>query len=64
MEEDFPEMTPGDIIRGARYRQGLTQVQLATMIGASPSHISKMEKSKRPIGKEMARRLAKALHTS
>ena len=62
--EVFPEMSPGDILRGARQRQGLTQVQLAGMIDAKPSHISEMEKGKRPIGKDMAKRLARALHTS
>jgi len=64
VDEVFPEMPPGDILRGARYREGLTQAQLAAMIGAKPSHISEMEKGKRPIGKDMAKRLAKALHTS
>ncbi len=62
--EVFPEMQPGDILRGARHREGLTQVQLAAMIGAKPSHISEMEKGKRPMGKDMAKRLAKALNTS
>ena len=57
-------MQPGDILRGARHREGLTQAQLATMIGVKPSHISEMEKGKRPIGKDMAKRLAKALNTS
>ena len=64
VEEVFPEMQPGDILRGARHREGLTQAQLATMIGVKPSHISEMEKGKRPIGKDMAKRLAKALNTS
>lgn len=64
VEEVFPEMSPGDILRGARHREGLTQAQLAAMIGVKPSHISEMEKNKRPIGKDMAKRLAKALHTS
>jgi len=64
VEDVFPEMSPGDILRGARLREGLTQGQLAAMIVAKPSHISEMEKGKRPIGKDMAKRLAKALHTS
>ncbi len=64
VQEVFPEMSPGDVLRGARYREDLTQAQLAAMIGAKPSHISEMEKGKRPIGKDMAKRLAKALHTS
>jgi plasmid maintenance system antidote protein VapI len=34
------------------------------MIGVKPSHISEMEKGKRPMGKDMSKRLAKALNTS
>jgi DNA-binding XRE family transcriptional regulator len=64
VEEVFPEMQPGGILRGARHREGLTQAQLAAMIGVKPSHISEMEKGKRPIGKDMAKRLAKALKAS
>ncbi len=64
VEEVFPEMRPGDILRGARHREGLTQAQLAAMIGVKPSHISEMETGKRPIGKDMAKRLAKALNTT
>jgi len=64
VEEVFPDMQPGDILRGARYREGLTQTQLAALIGVKPSHISEMEKGKRPIGKDMAKRLARALKTS
>jgi len=48
---------------GLRSREGLTQKQLAEMIGARPTHISEMENGKRPIGKGMAKRLAKALRT-
>lgn len=62
--EVFPDMQPGDILRGARHREGLTQAQLAGVIGVKPSHISEMEKGKRPMGKDMAKRLAKALNTS
>jgi ribosome-binding protein aMBF1 (putative translation factor) len=64
LEEVFPDMQPGNILRGARHREGLTQAQLAATIGVKPSHISEMEKGKRPIGKDMAKRLAKALNTS
>ena len=62
--EVFPDMQPGDILRGARHREGLTQARLAAMIGVKPSHISEMEKGKRPMGKDMAKRLAQALNTS
>lgn len=64
VEEVFPDLKPGDILRGARHREGLTQAQLAAMIGVKPSHISEMEKGKRPIGKDMSKRLAKVLNTS
>lgn len=54
----------GLVLRGLRAREGLTQKQLAELIGVSPHHISEMENKKRPIGKEMAKRLAKALHAN
>lgn len=52
----------GLALRGLRARESLTQKALAELIGVSPHHISEMENNKRPIGKEMAKRLAKALH--
>jgi ribosome-binding protein aMBF1 (putative translation factor) len=60
-EELFPEFHVGNALRGARNREGLTQVQLAAMIGIQPTHVSAMERGKRSIGKEMAKRLGKAL---
>jgi len=62
-EEAFPELGPGDVLKGARDREGLTQNELAEKIGVKPHHISEMEKGKRSIGKDMARRLARALNT-
>jgi len=62
-EEAFPELGPGDVLKGARDRQGLTQTELAEEIGVKPHHISEMERRKRSIGKDMARRLARALNT-
>ncbi len=66
--ELFPEYKdedlPGVCLRGGRYREGLTQKQLADMIGIPQRHISEMENGKRPIGKEMAKRLGKALNIS
>ena len=46
---------------GARKREALTQKELAHLVGVSQTHISEMEHGKRPIGKDMARRLAKVL---
>ncbi len=66
--ELFPEYKdedlPGVCLRGGRYREGMTQKQLADMIGIPQRHISEMENGKRPIGKEMAKRLGKALNIS
>lgn len=64
VKEVFPDFHPGDTLKGARLLNELTQARLAALVGVKPSHISEMERGKRPIGKEMARRLAKALNTS
>jgi DNA-binding XRE family transcriptional regulator len=64
--EAFPEYKdedlPGVCLRGSRYKEGLTQKQLSERIGVPQRHISMMEHGKRPIGKEMAKRLGKALN--
>ncbi len=56
------EELPGIFLAGARFREGMTQEQLATATGIPRRHISEMENNKRPIGKKNARRLAEALH--
>lgn len=61
LEEVFPDLHPGSAIKGLRYREGMTQKQLAEKIGVKRHHISEMENGKRSIGKEMAKRLAHAL---
>ncbi len=63
--EAFPEYI-GDkeqrtAIRAYRHRENITQRQLSTMTGIPQRHISEMENGKRVIGKEMAKRLGKAL---
>jgi DNA-binding XRE family transcriptional regulator len=63
LEDVFPDLHPGSAIRGLRYRENLTQAQLAEKIGVKRHHISEMENGKRPIGKDMAKRLSEALHT-
>ena len=60
-EEVFPESSPGTCLRGARYKEGVTQRQLAEMTGIPQRHISEMENDKRPIGKARAKILGKAL---
>jgi len=58
----FPHFDGGVALRGARQREDLTQKQLADLLGIGQTHISEMEHGKRPIGKEMAKRLANVLH--
>jgi DNA-binding XRE family transcriptional regulator len=49
----------GSIIRGYRAQRGLTQFALAKNLGVTQGDLSKMENGKRPIGKDIAHRLAK-----
>lgn len=51
----------GLMLKGGRHKAGLTQKALADQIGVRPHHISEMEHGKRPIGKNMAHKLAKIL---
>lgn len=53
---------PSVFLSGARYREGLTQVELSERSGIPRRHISEMENNKRPIGKVNARKLAKVLN--
>jgi DNA-binding XRE family transcriptional regulator len=63
-EEVYPDFNGSVALRGARKREGLTQKDLAHLVGISQTHISEMEHGKRPIGKDMARRLAKVLRVN
>lgn len=58
--EKFSET--GLILKGGRHKAGLTQKALAEQIGVLPHHISEMEHGKRPIGKNMAHKLAKVFN--
>ena len=49
----------GMLLRGIRLRGGYTQEAFANFIDVSQANLSKMELGKRPIGKEMAKRIAK-----
>ena len=60
-EEVYPDVSGRVALRGARKREALTQKELARLVGVSQTHISEMEHGKRPIGKDMTRRLAKVL---
>ena len=62
-EEVFPGFHAGKSLRGARYREDISQRQLAKLTGVSVQNISTMENGRRPIGKEMAKRFAQVLNT-
>ena len=62
IEEAFPGFHAGNSLRGARYREDVSQRQLAKLTGVSVQNISHMEHGRRPIGKEMAKKLGKALN--
>ncbi|MDL2226231.1 helix-turn-helix transcriptional regulator [Deltaproteobacteria bacterium OttesenSCG-928-M10] len=63
IDDLFHERKPGDALKAYRYRENLSQKQLAEMVGISVPNLSHMENGRRPVGKEMAKRLAKALNT-
>lgn len=56
------ESKPSVSLRGLRYREDITQRQLAEATGIPQRHISEMETGKRTIGKEIARKLAAVLN--
>jgi len=64
--EAFPEYKdsdlPGVCLRASRSKEGMSQRKLSELTGIPQRHISEMESGKRPIGKEMAKRLGKALN--
>ncbi len=53
---------PGVSLRGARVKEGLTQIRLSELTGIPQRHISMMENHTRPIGKKNAKLLAKVLN--
>jgi len=53
----------GVYLKGLRYREKLTQVQLSEKTDIPRRHISEMESGKRTIGKATARKLAEVLKT-
>lgn len=63
-KEVYPNFDGSVALRGARHREGISQADLAKKIGVKQTHISEMEHGKRPIGKEMAHRLADALNVN
>ena len=62
--EELFDNSPGTMLQGARYREDMTQEQLAKATGIPRRHISEMENNKRPIGKQNARKLADVLNVA
>lgn len=52
----------GLTLRGARFREGMSQKELAKRSGISQENISRMENGRRPVGDKVAKKLAKVLH--
>ena len=51
----------GLVLRGARYRAGISQKELSKRCGISQENLSRMENGKRAIGVKVAKKLAKIL---
>jgi len=54
----------GLMLRGSRYKNSLTQKQVAEALGISQHHISEMENGKRTISKQMAQKFAELFHVN
>lgn len=52
----------GLVLRGMRYREGMSQKELAQKSKVSQNEISKIENGKRAVGDKVAKRLAAALN--
>ena len=63
LEELYPDLHSGSAIKGLRYREGLSQEQLAKKINVTRKHISEIENGKRTIEKDLAKRLSIALNS-
>lgn len=52
----------GMVLRGARFRESMSQKELAKLSGVSQDNISRIENGKRKVGEKVAKRLAKPLN--
>jgi DNA-binding XRE family transcriptional regulator len=62
-EELFGNLTqksgePAVLLKGLRYREGLSQIEFAKKLNISQTNLSAMENGRRAIGKELAKRMA------
>lgn len=51
------------MIRGSRHKAGVTQKELAQVLGISQLYVCEMENGRVPIGKEMTKRFAEFFKT-
>jgi DNA-binding XRE family transcriptional regulator len=58
----FAERTSSNMLIGARGKENITQTQLSELTGIPRRHISDMENGRRPIGKQNAIKIGKALN--
>ena len=49
---------PGVLLKGLRYREGLSQIEFAKLLNISQTNLSAMENGRRAIGKVLAKRIA------
>jgi ribosome-binding protein aMBF1 (putative translation factor) len=57
-----PVFRAASILRGARHKEQMSQIELAQKLKITQSDLSKMENGKRPIGKNLAKRIAEILN--
>lgn len=60
----FGPKEPGRLIRGARFREGWTQAELARRLDSSRSVVCDLERGRRAVSLAMAKRLAEVFATS
>lgn len=56
--------TPADYVRNCREGMGLTQAALGEKVGATRAYICDVEHGRRPVSKEMAKKLSKLFRIS
>ena len=49
---------PGALLKGLRYREGLSQIDFSKKLNISQTNLSAIENGRRTIGKELAKRIA------
>jgi|GEM_PF-635846 len=54
----------GILLKGLRCRENMTQTEFAKKIHVSQANLSKMETGKRPIGKQIAKRIEECFHVN